>query len=182
MEPSTDEANPYRLPSRHFYSVEYPGYVSPMSVPMAIQSLGGQTCIDHTFRRSKRNEDRDNLVDLKFRPENPFSHPVPGDITSTSNLLLKVVKRKRKRLNVLQDTSGEVDCDGEYTAEVVGDIPITVRFRSEFNALIIQHCPSKHLFSLRQGLVDFQYQPDTSDPIYKLRMSMEELDGAWFFR
>jgi general transcription factor 3C polypeptide 5 (transcription factor C subunit 1) len=130
-----DEAKSYPLPPQHFYSIEYPGYVSPTSVPVAIQTLGGQTCIDHAFRRSKRSEDRDNLVDLNFRPKNPFSHPVPGDVTSTNNLLLKVVKRKRRRLNVSQAPSGEVDCDGEYIAEVVGDIPKTLRFRSESNVL-----------------------------------------------
>lgn len=127
-----DEANPYPLPPQHFYSIEYPGYVSPTSVSIAIQNLGGQACIDHAFRRIKRNEGRDNLVDLRLRPENPFSHPIPGDVTSTNNLLLKVVKRKRRRLNPSED---ELRCDGDYTVEVVGNIPKTLRFRSEYNIL-----------------------------------------------
>ena len=131
MRPAPDEAKPCPLPPQHFYSIEYPGYVSPISVPIAIQNLGGQTCIDHAFMKIKRNEDRDNLVDLRFRPDNPFSHPVPGDVTSTNNLLLKVVKRKRRRLCSLHDSSDEIRCNGEYTAEVVGDVPKTLRFRSE---------------------------------------------------
>ncbi|KAF8525363.1 RNA polymerase III transcription factor IIIC subunit-domain-containing protein [Gautieria morchelliformis] len=153
---ATSEATPYPLPPQHFYSIEYPGYVSPESVPIAVQNLGGQPCIDHAFRRLTRNEGRDNLVDLKFRPENPFSHPVPGDVTSTNNLLLKVVKRKRRRLNPPHGSPDDVECVGEYTAEVVGNIPRTLRFRS---------------------MADFQYQPDLSDPIAKLRVSMDRLDA-----
>ncbi|KAF8592376.1 hypothetical protein K439DRAFT_1655910 [Ramaria rubella] len=149
----SQEAHAYPLSQQHFYSVEYPGYVASASVPRAIRTLGGQACIDRAFRRVKRNEDLGNLVDLKFRPENPFSHPVPGDVTTTNNLLLKVVKRKRRQINSSEDILAET---GEYTAELVGNIPKTLRFRS---------------------LADFQYQPNMSDPIAQLRMSMDKLDA-----
>jgi general transcription factor 3C polypeptide 5 (transcription factor C subunit 1) len=147
---TTSEATPYPLPPQHFYSVEYPGYVSRESLPTAIQNLGGQPCLDHAFRKVARNEGRDNLVDLKFRPENPFSHPVPGDVTSTSNLLLKVVKRKRRRLNPAQGSPDKVECVGEYTAQVVGNIPRTLRFRSESSQFgIYSILPSSLVLLLR---------------------------------
>ncbi|HEV7738039.1 MAG TPA: hypothetical protein VGO47_11785 [Chlamydiales bacterium] len=112
------------LPSQPFYSVEYPGYLqSSSSVSEAIRMLGGQKCLDNALGRGKKNGERENVVDLSLRPDNPFSHPVSGDVISNSNLLLKVVKRKRKQ----PTHDGLV---GEYTAEVVGSIPKTIRFRS----------------------------------------------------
>lgn len=149
MQQLPDEAKSCPIPPQHFYSIEYPGCVSPTSIPIAIHTLGGQTYVDHAFRRNKHNEGRDNLVDLNFRPKNPFSHPVPGDITTTNNLLLKVVKRKRRRLDTPTDTPGEVAHVGECTTEVIGHIPKTLRFRSEFNLFVFIHT-FEHL-SLRLG-------------------------------
>jgi general transcription factor 3C polypeptide 5 (transcription factor C subunit 1) len=70
----------------------------------------------------------ETLVELRLRPDNPFAHPIPGDVVATNNILLKVVKRKRRR----QDgDSGPSEDLGEYTAEAVGVIPKTIRFRGE---------------------------------------------------
>jgi len=127
-QPSTSEPAPERvLPQISFYSVEYPGYVEPASVPAAICSLGGQSSVDRAFRRTGAKSDA--LLELSLRPGNPFSHPIPGDVVGANNLLLKVVKRKRKRG---EDSSTPVDgALGEYTAEVVGIMAKTARFRSE---------------------------------------------------
>ncbi|KIJ56642.1 hypothetical protein M422DRAFT_57318 [Sphaerobolus stellatus SS14] len=149
----TKPAQAHPLPSQQFYSIEYPGYVSSSSIPTAIHTLGGQTCIDNVFRRIKRNSGRDNVVDLKFRPDNPFCHPVPGEVTGTNNLLLRVVKRKRR---VVDGSQNPLDVTGEYTAQLVGIIPKTLRFRS---------------------MVDFQYQPKMEDPIPQLRSAMDRLDA-----
>jgi general transcription factor 3C polypeptide 5 (transcription factor C subunit 1) len=126
--PSTSSPAPERvLPQLSFYSVEYPGYVEPASVPAAIHNLGGQSSVDRAFRRTGLKSDA--LLELSLRPGNPFSHPLPGDVIGANNLLLKVVKRKRKRGD---DSSNPVDgALGEYTAEVVGIMAKTVRFRSE---------------------------------------------------
>ena len=112
------------LPSTSFYSVEYPGYVQTASVPLAVRNLGGQESLDTAFKRSASRTE--NLVELHLRPGNPFAHPIPGDVVSTNNILLKIVKRRRRKLN------DEDEPIGEYTAEAVGVIPKTVRFRSEF--------------------------------------------------
>jgi general transcription factor 3C polypeptide 5 (transcription factor C subunit 1) len=135
---SQKSAPAHELPTTHFYSIEYPGYVRPESVSKAIHSLGGQPSIDRAFRRNAPRED--SLLELNLRPDNPFSHPLPGDLVPTNNLLLKVVKRKLKRRPPPTDDDDglhkeEEEVIGEYTAVAVGAIPKTARFRSE------QICP-----------------------------------------
>ncbi|KAI0034066.1 RNA polymerase III transcription factor IIIC subunit-domain-containing protein [Vararia minispora EC-137] len=148
--PHPSDAAPERpLPSNHLYSIEYPGYVRETSVPYAVQTLGGQSSLEAAFRRNASRQDA--LLELNLRPENPFSHPIPGDVVPTNNIVLKVVKRKRRRLNA----AGEEEIVGEYTTEAVGMVPKTVRFRS---------------------MVDYQYQPNANDPVTKLRMAMANLD------
>ncbi|KAG7445824.1 uncharacterized protein BT62DRAFT_135878 [Guyanagaster necrorhizus] len=143
------EAAALPLPSTPFYSVEYPGRVKPTSVPEAIRTLGGQATLDSAFRRATSKAE--SLVELTFRPDNPFSHPIPGEVVASNAILLKVVKRKKKK----QTESPEDVFIGEYTTEAVGIIPKTIRFRS---------------------LADYQYQPDVEDPMGKLRMSMSAMD------
>lgn len=122
MEPSRAPERP--LPTTQLYSVEYPGYVQPSSIDKALRSLGGSSGLENAFKRSSpRNE---ALLELNFRPGNPYSHPIPGDIVSTSNILLKVTKRRRRH-----GDSGLEETLGEYTAEAVGIILKTARFRSQ---------------------------------------------------
>ncbi|GLB33609.1 putative RNA polymerase III transcription factor (TF)IIIC subunit [Lyophyllum shimeji] len=138
------------LPQTPFYSVEYPGYVRPTSVPLAVSNLGGQSALDNAFRRAASK--METLIELKLRPNQPFAHPVPGDVVPTNNILFKVVKRRRKKRPEGEAGDGAI---GEYTAEAVGVIPKTVRFRS---------------------MVDYQYQPDMNDPVSKLRVAMDNMD------
>ncbi|OSD01840.1 hypothetical protein PYCCODRAFT_1478265 [Trametes coccinea BRFM310] len=140
------------LPQTHFYSVEYPGYVRPTSVPLAIERLGGPNAIDGAFRRASGRDKVESLLELRLRPGNPYAHPVPGEIVPTSNVVLKVVKRRKKRKEGQGLEDGAV---GEYTIEAVGVVPKTARFRS---------------------MADFQYQPDMSDPVAHLRKAMDTMD------
>lgn len=126
-EPSVSPELP--LPSTHFYSVEYPGYVKPTSVPLAIRHLGGQGSLDNAFRRAASKSG--SLLELNLRPDNPFSHPIPGDLVATNSIVLKVVKRRRKKPEAGASTSGDAaGTVGEYTTEAVGVVHKTVRFRS----------------------------------------------------
>lgn len=125
MQTTTPSIGGPALPQHSFYSVEYPGYVQPSSVPLAISNLGGQSKVDHAFKRTAQKTQA--LLELSLRPGNPFAHPLPGDVVGTNNLLLKVTKRKRRR--VVGDHPSTI---GEYTAEVVGVVLKTVRFRSDF--------------------------------------------------
>ncbi|EPQ59371.1 hypothetical protein GLOTRDRAFT_70737 [Gloeophyllum trabeum ATCC 11539] len=140
------------LPSKSFYSVEYPGYVRPTSVPTAIGNLGGQSSLNNAFKRTATKSD--SLLELRLRPDNPFAHPIPGENVPTNNILLKVVKRKRKKLNPAHDEEGQTHV-GDYKVEAVGVVSKTVRFRS---------------------MADFQYQPDAQDPVVKLRNALDKMD------
>lgn len=105
--------------------------------------------IDSVFRRNAPRAEV--LLELSLRPDGVFSHPVPGDVVGTNNLVLKVRKRRRKNTSC-QDNNPAL---GEYKVELLGVVSRTVRFRS---------------------MVDFQYEPDKNDPISKLRTSMINMD------
>ena len=118
------------LPPTHFYSVEFPGFVKPSSVPLAVERLGGQSSVEAAFKRT--GSKTGSLIEMNLRPGNPFSHPIPGDIVSTNNILLRVVRRKRK-----VSTAGGPQSTGEYTVQTMGSIPKTVRFRGTFRMLLL---------------------------------------------
>lgn len=162
------EAPECELPQIPFYSVEYPGYVRPSSVPIAVKSLGGQASIDDAFKRTASKTE--SLIELALRHGEPFAHPIPGNVVGTNNILLKVVKRRRKRRIDQVWDDGAI---GEYTAEAVGIIPKTARFRSESHLDTFAHSD----YTKWSGMVDYQYQPDMNDPIAKLRVAMENMDG-----
>jgi general transcription factor 3C polypeptide 5 (transcription factor C subunit 1) len=123
--PTYSEAPLRRLPADAYYSVEYPGYVQDTSVPQAVHNLGGLSALENAFRRTTKKEDA--LVDLKLRPDDPFAHPIPGDIAATQAIVLKVVKRKRKP----KEGAPSGESLGEYTAEALGVVHKTLRFRSK---------------------------------------------------
>ncbi|KAG6886925.1 hypothetical protein C0992_001609 [Termitomyces sp. T32_za158] len=142
----SSQAPTYPLPQVSFYSIEYPGYVRPTSVPLAVSNLGGQSALENAFKRAASKTE--TLIEHRLRPDQPFAHPVPGDVVATNNILLKIVKKRRKN----RTNDGAI---GEYTTEVIGVIPKTARFRS---------------------MVDYQYQPDMNDPVSKLRVAMDNMD------
>ena len=129
--PQYRPAPEHSLPSDHYYAIEFPGIVKDGSVDRAIEHLGGRSAIERAFKRNASKID--SLIELNWRPGDPFAHPVPGGMVHANNLLLKVTKRKRKRRN------GEVlpVPEGEFVAETVGIVSKTVRFRSM--------CMSSHL-------------------------------------
>jgi len=133
---SNSQAPERPLPQIPFYSIEYPGYVQASSVPLAIRNLGGQAKLDHAFRRSTQKADA--LLELSMQPENPFSHPIPGDVIGANNLLLKVVKRRRKTRPDADVSGSSTSADGsmgDYTAEICGIVAKTGRFRSAYAPL-----------------------------------------------
>ena len=98
----------------------------PASAPLAVARLGGQPAVDAAFRRAGA---REALLELRLRPDAPYAHPIPGEVVPTSNVVLKVVKRTRKRTEG-DEGSGD-GAVGEYTAVAVGTVLKTARFRSE---------------------------------------------------
>ncbi|KAF8709297.1 RNA polymerase III transcription factor (TF)IIIC subunit, partial [Rhizoctonia solani] len=166
--PNQPQAARTKLPIYH--AIEYPGYISPnsTSINRAITTLGGQKCVQNAF------SDGGRILELRLQPDNPFAHPVTGDVVGTNTLLVKVVTRRKKQVGGTNDLGnsgstvagssedkgkGKERVDGEsqgtYTAEVMGIIPKTVRFRS---------------------MADFQYQPNEDDYVVQMRRAMDRLD------
>ncbi|KAH9269136.1 hypothetical protein BASA83_008887 [Batrachochytrium salamandrivorans] len=99
------------LPDTLFYSIQYPGYSA--SPEKLISTLGGMGAIQKAF------SEHPGFLELNYTPGDIFMHPVSGEIISTSNLLLKVVRRTNRRT-------------GECTLEhrIVGAVSKTCRFRA----------------------------------------------------
>ncbi|GMH29693.1 hypothetical protein Nepgr_031536 [Nepenthes gracilis] len=75
-----------RLPSAEAFAVHYPGY--PSSTSRAVETLGGIDAIAKT-RSSKLNK-----LELRFRPEDPYSHPAFGQLYPCNNFILRICRRK----------------------------------------------------------------------------------------
>ncbi|KAI8610784.1 RNA polymerase III transcription factor IIIC subunit-domain-containing protein [Chytriomyces sp. MP71] len=92
-------------------------------------------------------------LELRLRPHDPFSHPVLGEIIPTSNLLLKVTRKRRK---CGSGPNGEyMPEDYKMETEIVGIIVKTGRFRA---------------------LADYQYVVEPSDPMVKLKQSLNNFN------
>ncbi|GAV67150.1 Tau95 domain-containing protein [Cephalotus follicularis] len=74
------------IPSSESFAVHYPGY--PSSLSRAVQTLGGIDVI------LKAHSSQSNKLELRFRPEDPYSHPAFGELRHCNNLLLKISKKK----------------------------------------------------------------------------------------
>ncbi|KAJ3327941.1 tau 95 subunit of transcription factor TFIIIC [Blyttiomyces sp. JEL0837] len=138
-------AESHPLPNWGFHVIEFPGTIE--NIENAFTALGGEESIARAF-----SEELGSL-ELRFRPNDPFSHPLIGEVISTSNLVLKVTRRKRKKPTGPNGTFAPQD--QEMKTEVVGTVTKTCRFRA---------------------LADYQYIMDRDDPIFKLRQSMGNYD------
>ncbi|KAF9663088.1 hypothetical protein SADUNF_Sadunf17G0002200 [Salix dunnii] len=99
------------IPSKEGFAVHYPGY--PSSTSRAIQTLGGTESI------LKARSSQSNKLELYFRPEDPYSHPVSGELRSCHNMLLKI-SRKKKDSSSINDAKEE---SKEFHADIVARIP-----------------------------------------------------------
>lgn len=119
---------------KRFIGIEFPATVK--NLDKALETLGGSKTISKVLRcvvpycsnqLEKAAASNSKLIELRFRPNDPYCHPVFGDRVTTSNLLLKV-KCKRKRSDPSQITN--------FSTEIVGSIPTTYRFQG----LCMPHC------------------------------------------
>ena len=102
---------------KRYFSVEYPGYVK--NVDRALASLGGEKALTEALTRETN-------VKLRYRPNDPFSHPIQGRILPTAKLLVKVTRRVKR-----DSATGEIieDASEKYQTAVEGIVTKTVRFR-----------------------------------------------------
>ncbi|GAA5913969.1 hypothetical protein JCM6882_002583 [Rhodosporidiobolus microsporus] len=143
----------YRLPLKsdrfpRFATLEYPGPVR--SVDAALGSVGGIDRVSDAL-----SSDQPKPIELNLQPDNPFFHTIPAHTAKTNNVVVKIVKKRRKR--PLRDEQGRVIEEGVFTLEPVGIEQQTVRFRA---------------------MADFQFAPKVSkeDPMMKLADSIRTLD------
>ncbi|XP_024544941.1 general transcription factor 3C polypeptide 5 isoform X2 [Selaginella moellendorffii] len=109
------------LPERRVFAVQYPGY--PSSIDRAVETLGGEAGI------AKVRASDAGYLELKFRPEDPYSHPAFGEPHRTSDLLLRISAPKQ------------------------GDERNSADSR-ELDAEIIAHVEDSYVFD---GMADYQY-------------------------
>ncbi|CAG8826657.1 3957_t:CDS:2, partial [Racocetra persica] len=94
------------------------------------------------------NED---LLELRFRPDNPFCHPINGDIIPTANLLLKVTRRRKK----VKNHHMRRDSD-DSNEESIKD------FNFEIMGII--------------RMADYQCVPNPNDSVPRYRKALENFD------
>jgi general transcription factor 3C polypeptide 5 (transcription factor C subunit 1) len=100
------------------------------------------------------NED---LMELRFRPDDPFCHPINGDVIPTSNLLLKMTRRKKKQKKNVNHEEEKANIKEDVKFDILGIISKTCRFR---------------------GMSDYQYVPNMNHPILEYRKALESLNGT----
>jgi general transcription factor 3C polypeptide 5 (transcription factor C subunit 1) len=111
-----------------FQSIEYPGPIGPStsSLEKALRTLGHQEDLDTVFNKAQQN------LELRFRPDDHWAHPVSGDRATTHRLLLKVTRRRRRcRSQEAEAHTGVDGVGGLYKVDIPGTIKQTVRFRGQ---------------------------------------------------
>ena len=99
------------LPSNEAFAVHYPGY--PSSTSRAVDSLGGPQAI------LKARTSPSNKLELRFRPDDPYSHPAFGELRPcNNNFLLKISKTQSIGQN----------SDAELAADIVARVPQAYHF------------------------------------------------------
>ncbi|BFZ54583.1 tau 95 subunit of transcription factor TFIIIC [Savitreella phatthalungensis] len=76
-------------PDELFFSIEFPGNV--VNIDKAIAMLGGQDGIQRAVYQPE-----DARLELRFRPDDRFEHPVQASVLKTSNLLVKLKRDRGK--------------------------------------------------------------------------------------
>ncbi|XP_063287390.1 general transcription factor 3C polypeptide 5 [Pelobates fuscus] len=107
--------------------VEYPGIVQ--NVDKMLQTLGGEKSVSRIYADPTRR------LELYFRPNDPYCHPLCANRFPTTTMILRVKKRvRRKKANEMQIS--EPNQEGSISMEIIGVVGTVYKF---------------------QGMSDFQY-------------------------
>lgn len=74
----------HQCPSKTVLSIEHPGRV--LNVEKAVETLGGPEAL-----RNMADDPTLTPLELRFRPQDRFEHPIISSTTRSSNLLIKVM-------------------------------------------------------------------------------------------
>ncbi|KAI9477928.1 MAG: RNA polymerase III transcription factor IIIC subunit-domain-containing protein [Benjaminiella poitrasii] len=141
IDPPLSQAPLLPIGSKKYICVEYPGYVNHLD--RALDSFGGERALSDAL-----SSNLISTIDLFYRKQDIFRHPLKGDILPTAKLVAKVTRRIKR---IRDPVTGEVLSEEEvepYQTEVMGVVTKVVRFRA---------------------LSDFQYIVPIDDPIRKLK-------------
>lgn len=126
------EARIIKIPNQSFTIIEYPGLIKNLN--KAIKTLGGLNLISKGLLNS--NEIYNNIelnLNLNNNNNNNNSnfnqHPIQSNLSLTGNILIKIIKRKRKI--PLKNEKGEIIEEGFYSFNSIGIINRSVRFRGK---------------------------------------------------
>jgi len=115
MELSTTESSPV-------IAIEVPFAVSQSSIANAVERLGGRDAVKK-FSISPE----EGSLNLKFRPSDPFSHPVHSCCVKSNDWLVKLRLPKRTADLPLSQRLKKLDHAPEFS--LIGKIQNVVRFR-----------------------------------------------------
>eukprot|EP00249_Psilotum_nudum_P021284 c28050_g1_i2 orf=454-2187(-) len=128
------------IPEKCVFAVNYPGY--PTSIVRAMETLGGEDGI------CKARSAESNYLELRFRPEDPFCHPVFGELHRSSGLLLHISRELKQE----QETC-EITAASEEQTEIKGKTALKST-NYELNADIVARVEQSYEFV---GMADYQY-------------------------
>ncbi|KAJ3359005.1 tau 95 subunit of transcription factor TFIIIC [Allomyces javanicus] len=105
--------------SRRYVAVEFPGIVQDRDAALA--ALGGPLAVARALPDAPVPADQKVRLplELRLRANDPFAHPLAGEVMATCNLLVKVVRRRHR-------VTGQT----RTTVAVEGIVAETGRFRS----------------------------------------------------
>ncbi len=90
---------------------------------------------------------------MRFRSDNPFAHPIRGQVVSTHGVVCKIVRRRYRRPG--QNGAPDQFREEIISVDLVGTCTEACRFRE---------------------IADFQYHVPHSDPIFQLRQALDRFD------
>ena len=89
-----------KVPEARGTLVEYPGYVSNPS--RVLETLGGAEALGNACSASAGS----TLLELRYRPSDPLSHPLYGERAPANGLVLRVGTHKKRRLRGSSEAEG----------------------------------------------------------------------------
>lgn len=124
---SSSTAPTRTFPTTAFAAVEYPGSVShPSALLKVITQDDMNECFNAPTKETK-------MLEMKYGGDERDGIPVRGLRVASQKLLLKVTKRRRREDQMGKGKGKAIDGgeQGVFTAEIIGPITQTVRFRGE---------------------------------------------------
>ena len=115
-------------PKQSYASIEYPG---PVSQAEAILKVVSQSDISECFNSTGTTIEQKTL-EMRYKEGDLYANPVRGLRVPSQKLLLKVTKRRRRARDqggVEKGKERDGAGEGVFTAEIMGPLTQTVRFR-----------------------------------------------------